>query len=109
VTATARRTGPGQVVVEISVAEGYHINASEVPQGLYPTRLAVYGVDSRITYPSANESLSLPGGQGVGIYRGRVEVRVDLDGSGQGVRMSLRFQPCSELACLEVRVVELEV
>ena len=108
VTAKARRAGPKQVIVEASVASGYHINASEVPQGLYPTRLTIHG-QGRIAYPPARQSLPLPDGQQVSVYTGQVAITVDLPEAPDHVKMSLQFQPCSESACLQAQVVGLEV
>ena len=108
VNAKAWRNGPQQIIVEISVANGYHINASDVPQGLYPTRLTIHGSQSSITYPPAGQKLPLPDGQQVSVYSGQVVLTVDLPEATERVRMSLRFQPCSDSACLEARVIELE-
>ncbi len=108
VTAKAWRKGSHQIIVEISVPAGYHINADEVPPGLYPTRLTIHGHQGRITYPPATQILRLPDGQEVGVYSGQVDVMIDLPELAEHVKMILRFQPCSDSACLEARVLELE-
>jgi len=105
VTAHAERLGEHEVRVIVEIAPGFHIGASEVPAGLYPTRVSA-SVPAEITYPKATRQLSLEGGASAGVYEGRVVIEIHSEAPLAGAKAVLQVQPCSDAACLtQMRIV----
>lgn len=107
---SARWETPGRLVVQAQVREGFHLNAHEAGPGLTPTSLEVgaaeiqYPEGVRRSYPYADAPMA--------VYEGRVEFRALFSGplpAGTMVRVTLRYQPCTQDACLAATQKSIEV
>jgi uncharacterized protein len=85
----------------LDIALGWHLNANPASEAfLVPTELrGDGGLELRdVRYPEGEKAdMPYTGGQGLGIYRGIVELTGELRGQG---RLLLTYQPCDETRCL---------
>jgi hypothetical protein len=105
---TAEWSNPKQLLVHLTIAPGFHLNAHEVESAdlpLIPTTLAVNepaGVVDSIDYPLAEEQSVAFMEAPIRVYSGEVTIAVQFRTPiiGQGVKLSLSYQACDESACL---------
>jgi uncharacterized protein YyaL (SSP411 family) len=104
VTARAERISPTRVRVHLTIADGYHINASEA-SNLTPTRLTS-SVPGDVIYPPPNTTLP----DGTPAYSGLCTIELTTVTAVPGpLALTLQFQPCSSSACLPPRRIVLEM
>jgi len=107
------RTGEAfEIILRLSIDEGWHINAAEAGDGLIPTALdvrtesdvRVLGID----YPEAKRLETDFADGSIPVYEGDVVIVARLEvgenapvGATIEIRLAYRVQACSETACLE--------
>ncbi len=111
-------SGEARVRVTVEIAEGYHLNASEVGlDWLIATRLELVGgkgLTLKVDYPAGVRKRYALAEDELAVYEGTVVLEARLihkEGVG-GVgdpRLVLRYQACTQTACLEVKEVALPV
>lgn len=109
VRVSARQLSPSKVVVELAMPSGWHVNSNVARQkSLIATTLKVGARPKgwrlrQVSYPPA-EVLALGfQREPLSLYRGTVEVVVELDKVGMSSRMlelELRAQACNDKVCL---------
>ncbi|MEM1423304.1 MAG: DUF255 domain-containing protein [Planctomycetota bacterium] len=110
---------PGEIVLRFEVEQGFHVTAHDpgVP-GLVPFSIRVQGnegVRAEIVYPKGQTyqgSAAIEGGP-MRVYQGAFElpvklVRTDAPWSGRAL-LVVRFQACTDAACLAPSALELDV
>ncbi len=98
--------------VAIDVDDGYHINANPASDpDLIPTELMVAGVpDVAVNYPPAQTFKAPFAPQGMAVYTGHVELRVQLPATApQPTEVELRVQACNDQYCLAPATLQVPV
>jgi hypothetical protein len=108
---TANWHSPTELEVTISIANGYHINASETVAGLIPTRLTVVGRPvAGINYPPADLRTLPFADEPIPIYEGQITVIVRFDQlASEPVTLTLAYQACDESSCMQAVTQRLTV
>ncbi|HUE29754.1 MAG TPA: cytochrome c biogenesis protein CcdA [Verrucomicrobiae bacterium] len=109
--------GGGQVVVEATIAPGWHVNAHHPrDEFLIPTTVTLTppaGVRAgEVQYPPPVEKrLGFSGGTTLLLYDGTVRFTATLEGApavgGEPLKAALRYQACDDSRCLPPRTLEL--
>jgi hypothetical protein len=89
--------------IRLTIAAGFHINASQTEPTLIPTRLTVTSdVASEIIYPAPRIHTFPFADAPISIYDGAmtIEVRFSQPPEKKPVTLHLQCQPCTETACL---------
>ena len=121
VRATARQTDASQIVVDISIPEGWHINSSQpLQEGLIPTSISIDSAKDgwqlgKVSYPQP--VTATPGFQKepLSVYDGdiqiQVQVKVDADDkkSARILPIQLGIQACNDKICLPPEKVALHL
>jgi uncharacterized protein YyaL (SSP411 family) len=103
----------GVVTVRLQITDGWHLNSHQPePADLYPTALLSRDPQrplSQIEYPIPLKAEPGPGQAPLAQYRGEVQIRAQLtDGAEDALHeLELRFQACSDSACLAPESVRL--
>ncbi|QOV90206.1 DUF255 domain-containing protein [Humisphaera borealis] len=107
VATTAAWTSAKELRVEMTIRDGWHVNAGVVPagSGLIPTTLVVEptALVAGIGYPPGEPFQPDPSLPEVRVYGGRTEIIVhwhDAPPDPAQVRVRLSYQPCNASACL---------
>ncbi len=117
---TLRAGGRAEIALTLTIREGWHINAEtpSLPE-LIPTRVTIepaaeLSVD-RIDYPRpVNRRLGFAGRE-IAVYEGRPTIRLKVSASGSAapglhaLTGRLRFQACSDRACLRPEEIPLDL
>jgi uncharacterized protein YyaL (SSP411 family) len=103
-------TSPTELILKLEIAEGYHLNAATVTGPLVPTRIDVQGdvasteytPGKRKTYPYAAEAIA--------VYETEAFIRIVFkQPQTKPVMASLRYQACTDEACLPPVAKPLEI
>jgi hypothetical protein len=103
----------GILGVRLQITDGWHLNSHQPEQAdLYPTELLNRDPQrplSQIEYPIPLKAEPGPGQAPLAQYRGEVQIRAQLpDGAEDALHeLELRFQACSDSACLAPESVRL--
>jgi uncharacterized protein YyaL (SSP411 family) len=112
VSMQAAWVNPKELHVQLSIAEGYHINAHRAERDLIATQLSVSGVEVEIEYPEGERrKFGFADGE-IAVYSGAVTIAVKFKKSMSGhgpVRMGIAYQACDEQACLPAVTKQIEV
>jgi uncharacterized protein YyaL (SSP411 family) len=111
-------TAPGTLLLQLRVADGYHVNAAEpgVP-GLVGFRVEVInatGLDAYAQYPEGDAYTPAwsPDADPVRVYQGVVEIPVLIEKTGpvKGTPLlAVTYQACTDTECLAPSALELSV
>ncbi len=107
---------PAELFIQMRIAPGHHINAadpgdSEIAESLMPLQVAVVngtGIAVYADYPEGEPW----GPDRIRVHSGTIEFRLAVEQTGDIAgtpRIAVAFQTCTETACEEPRVVELDV
>jgi len=119
--AAAAASGAGLITVELALAPGWHVNASQPLQdSLIPTRLSLGGdaIGWRLAAPDypVPEVLRLGfQSEPLAVYQGRVRIRATIEDHPGGdtaiawLPAELRLQACSDIQCLPPETLSLQV
>ena len=107
---------PQTITIAVTIADGYHLTAHDAAgEGATPTRLKLYeapAVTCDVQYPPGQLREYAFAEGPLRVYEGTVTLRATLrkrgDGDTRGT-LVLRYQPCTDSACLEVRELEVPV
>jgi hypothetical protein len=107
------------LTVELTIAPGFHVYGSPVPEGLVPLSVEIDAIDGLEVTPArwpAARSLELPGlgdqlSGHAGVVRGTVSLTFTAaPGTGDHmIRITVRYQGCDEAACLMPSSVRLQL
>jgi len=107
---------PQELRVRVEIQPGYHLNAHEPAEGMIPTELQVYGVEAdeiaAIEYPPGVTRKLAFAEEELRLYEGTATlvVRFSRDQRRESpLRLALRYQACSEDACLPAVTRQIEV
>jgi len=109
---SGRRIKTDILEITVSIAAGFHINASEAGAGLTPTRLSVGGDEAAwvagIEYPAAGMFNAEFADQPIPIYDGEVKIMVRFNQplETRPVTIYLQCQACDERACLAAQTLK---
>lgn len=122
VTATAEETrlapgGAGAAVVQLDIAEGWHVNANPPSDKFYIGTEVRAEPQEGITpgapvYPPAVTRKFEFSDKPLAVYEGRAAVRLPLRAEATAakgrrtVRARVRYQPCNDRECLQPRTIE---
>jgi hypothetical protein len=99
VTVRTRWTGPRELAVELTIEEGFHVNANPAGEGLIATALSLPGAE--VTYPVAERRQFPFAPEALPVYEGTVTLRATFTGQMEDrVIGSITYQPCTGDACL---------
>ncbi|MFA9476841.1 DUF255 domain-containing protein [Phycisphaerales bacterium AB-hyl4] len=110
--------GEVEVAVSVKVEQGHHLNAARVDdERLVATELAVEPGDAwemEVAYPAGTLRELAYAEEPVHVYEGQVVIgarlrRVGGEGDSGEVRLRLRYQACSDRACMEAEELVLPV
>jgi uncharacterized protein YyaL (SSP411 family) len=109
VRAKARQSGSNQIVVDISIPPGWHINSDQpLQKNLIPTRISILdGASgwriSKIKYPESVTAKLGFQSEALSLYQGKIQISIDLDPVQSPPRMlplELSVQACNDRICL---------
>jgi uncharacterized protein YyaL (SSP411 family) len=106
-------TSPTELLIRLTIAPGYHLAAARtltsIPhEGAQPTEITF--PDAIVTYPDP-QRVQLPlAPEPIDIYQGQIvlSIRFNIPPSGT-IQGSLRYQPCTDDACLPLVVQPMEL
>lgn len=99
----ARWASPTVLEIRATIADGFHINAHDVGQGLVAAALHVDAGGAQVTYPAAIEQRFPFADEAIRVYAGEVKFIVQFvqrPKAGSSVRVSLTYQACNDSTCL---------
>ncbi len=118
VRATARQIAQKQVVVDLLIPAGWHVNSNKpLQKGLIPTRVFIEQGEagwqlSKISYP---ESITATLGfqkEPLSLYQGKVQIQLEVDAKNDESRIlpiQLGIQACNDRICLPPEKVALRL
>jgi hypothetical protein len=105
---TGRDGDPSQLVVRLTIDEGWHVNANPASLPfLIPTAVEVRGTQAVIRYPEGRLLRSEFAPEEILVYEGSVEIPIILESGASPTRVALRYQACDERICLPPARAEL--
>lgn len=113
-TGTVRRAGDrDEIVVEVTVDHGFHVNANPASIGyLIPTTLAIDGArEARIAYPAPRSFKPNFAREGLKVFEGRFELRATVPrvAGNRPIGASLIVQACNDEVCLPPDTLPLRI
>jgi uncharacterized protein YyaL (SSP411 family) len=102
VNLSARWQSPEILMVAVSIADGYHIQADRPDPGLVATHLTVQGADvAAVEYPVPRMEKFPFADKPAAVFSQRFEITVRLKAAPAGpIRLLLKYQACTDQACL---------
>ncbi|HEV7300973.1 MAG TPA: DUF255 domain-containing protein [Tepidisphaeraceae bacterium] len=105
---------PTELWLNVTVMDGYHINAHEPLAGLVATQLSVAGGDgatvTQIDYPPSIKQKFEFAPDLLPVYAGEITIALHLSSPPKApLRLALQYQPCSDIACLAAVTKQLTV
>jgi uncharacterized protein YyaL (SSP411 family) len=103
------RDGWRPFVVELTIREGWHVNANPAGQPfLVPLVVSgAAGMLRAVAYPAAETAQPSPDADPIPTYRGRVQVRGELAAGGHPPSLGVTYQACDASRCLPPVTVEI--
>ena len=119
VRATARQTEAREIVVDISIPEGWHINSSQpLQKGLIPTSVTIDSVESgwqlgKVSFPEPiTASLGFQK-EPLSVYHGDIQIQVKVNADNKKLArilpVQLGIQACNDKICLPPEKVALRL
>jgi uncharacterized protein YyaL (SSP411 family) len=94
----------------VTIRDGFHIGATDAHPHMVDTHLSVDGTAAQIVYPPPQKVVFPFAEDELKVYQGKIEIGVRFATPPPGpVRCMLRFQACSDRACLAVVNRSIEV
>ncbi len=115
VSVTTEWEGDTRLRVQLSILNGFHINAHETKSDipLIPTRLSVEGDErAKVDYPPGEEQRFAFSEAPIRVYSGEAILAVELTSprrKDQPLRLRLSYQACDEEACLPPVTQQIEL
>ncbi len=119
VRATARQTTTNQIVVEIQIPEGWHINSSQpLQKGLIPTSIAIDSTKAgwqlgKVIYPQPVTATLGFQKEPLSVYDGDIQIQVEIETddrkSGRILPLQLGIQACNDKICMPPEKVALHL
>ncbi len=119
VRATARKTAAHDIVVDISISEGWHINSSQpLQKGLIPTSVSIDSVKAgwqlgKVSFPEPITATLGFQKEPLSVYHGDIQIQVEVDADDKkSVRIlpiQLGIQACNDKICLPPEKVALHL
>jgi hypothetical protein len=95
-----------ELLIRLDVKPPYHIQANDAAPGLFPTTIAVGGIESAevlsVEYPPGEERAFSFAQSPVRVYQGgeTIRIRFDREPAESRILIRLYYQACDESACL---------
>ena len=118
VRATARQAGPDQVIVDLAIPPGWHVNSNKpLQQGLIPTSISMNKSESgwqlgEVSYPEPITATLGFQSEPLSLYQGKVQIRVAVKPDEVPERilpLQLGIQACNDRLCLPPENVTLRL
>lgn len=103
VTMRARWTDASAIQLEVTIADGFHINAAHAAPGLIATTLTTAPEADQLIPPAPTLRQYAYSEQDIPVYEGKVIFHVRFNpplAPTHPVRLTLRYQPCDDQSCL---------
>ena len=96
--------------LNITIRDGYHIGGNHAAPHMVNTQLTVAGGEAEIVYPQAQRIIFPFAEDELQVYLGRIAIEAQFaQPPASPVRLTLRYQACSDRACLAVAQRSIEV
>ena len=119
VRATARQTGTNQIIVDIRIPEGWHINSSQpLQKSLIPTSISIDSAKGgwqlgKVSYPEPVTATLGFQKEPLSVYDGDIQIQVKVDvvdkKSARILPVQLGIQACNDKICLPPEKVALHL
>jgi uncharacterized protein YyaL (SSP411 family) len=119
VRATARQTGTNQIIVDIRIPEGWHINSSQpLQKSLIPTSISIDSAKSgwqlgKVSYPEPVTATLGFQKEPLSVYDGNIQIQINVDAddekSARILPVQLGIQACNDKICLPPEKVALHL
>ena len=118
VRATARQTDASEIIIDINIPEGWHINSNRpLQKGLIPTTVIVNTDKSgwqldKVRYPEAITATLGFQQEALSLYHGKIQIQLDIDATTEAKRIipiQLGIQACNDKICLPPESVALHL
>ena len=119
VRATARQTGTNQIIVDIRIPEGWHINSSQpLQKSLIPTSIFIDSAKGgwqlgKVSYPQPVTATLGFQKEPLSVYAGDIQIQINVDANDENsariLPVQLGIQACNDKICLPPEKVALHL